>query len=101
MTDEWNSEIIWTINKEFAYQYSCVARLNAEAITHYGIHSRFAVPLGQAELYYTDNGAPIAADKTWHYKNRYNLHQRYSAYRYYIQEGYQTVEPHLDRDLPF
>src|SRR3546814_228771 len=101
MTDEWNSEIIWTINKQFDYQYLFVARLNAEAITNYGIHSRFAVPLGQAELYYTDNGVPIAEDKTWDYKNRYNLQQSDSAYRYYIKEGYQTVKLHFDREPRF
>lgn len=97
VTDRWNSEIIWGNNVSFPFQYMCVARLNSDAFLNDGIRSQFSVPIGEAELFYTNNGVPIQEDKAWDFADRYGLQKGDSTDKYYIKQGYETAKLNFDR----
>lgn len=101
VTSKWNNEIIWGNNSVFPYQYMCVARLNSAAFQNDGIRSQFSVPIGEAELFYTNNGVPIQEDKTWDFADRYSLQKSDSTDKYYIENGYETAKLNFDREARF
>ena len=101
VTDNWNNEIIWGKNIVFPYQHYCVPRLTDMDRVMYIVNSLFAVPIGEAELFYTNNGVPITEDKTWDYANRYNLQTAGIIDKYYIKQGYTTIKMHFNREPRF
>jgi hypothetical protein len=100
--DKWNVELIWggTTSRASGIQGECMARLDATRI-HYAFGSRAAAPLKIAEMFYTENGVPIAEDLTWDFAGRYNLKTGTAADKYLIKQGYQTAALHFDREPRF
>lgn len=101
ITDMWNSGIIWGSNVRFRMQYMCTPRLNALASTNNGIRCQFSVPIGEAELFYSNHGVPIEEDKTRDHASRYSLRKADSADQFYIKIGYTTVKANFDREPRF
>lgn len=96
--DSWNTEQIWTINRQFDLQYFASPRVTPDATTVYDFFSNFSVPVGETELFYTNHGVPINEDKTWDYADRFKLVQGDDANKYYIKKGYTTNKGNLDRE---
>ncbi|WP_345329913.1 RagB/SusD family nutrient uptake outer membrane protein [Mucilaginibacter defluvii] len=105
ITEKWelNKELIWALNPVFGYgrQEYNMPRLTAKAAANLIAQGTFAAPIAQQELFYTNNGVPIAEDKTWDYNNRYNLRTGDDDNRFYIRNGYQTVRAHFNREPRF
>lgn len=101
ITDKWNQEIIWSINTNFWLQWATAPKLSDGAKARASIYGIPSVPISQAELFYTKNGVPISEDKTYNYQNRYALRTGDNTNRYYIRNGYTTINMHFDREPRF
>lgn len=98
ITFSWNPEQIWTLNPYFGYQIQASPRVNAISTTVYNFFSNLSVPIGETELFYTNNGVPINEDKNWDYNNRYKVVQGDAANGYYVKKGYSTNKGNLNRE---
>jgi len=103
VTEKWelNKELIWALNSTFGRQEYAMPRLNAAAAGTLIAQGTFAVPIGQQELFYTDKGLPIDEDRTWDYSNRYKLKIAEAKDRFYVHQGYETVNAHFKREPRF
>lgn len=105
ITEPWelNTELIWALNPTYGYgkQEKAMPRLNAQAASNLIAQGTFAVPLSQQELFYTDKGLPMDQDKTFNYRERYNLKTAEYADRFYVHTGYETVNAHFNREPRF
>lgn len=103
ITEKWdlNTEIIWALNPYFPGQTYCGPRLTAKAAANPSFQGTFAVPIAEQELFYTNNGVPINEDNTFDYTNRYGLRTGDKASRFYIGNGYTTVNAHFNREPRF
>lgn len=97
--DSWNPEQVWTLNPQFGWQYMASPRVTAEAAANvFAVYSNFSVPIGQSEIFYSNNGVPINEDRLWDYKNRYKLQVGDDAHAYYIKKNYTTVKGNFNRE---
>ncbi|WP_407429252.1 RagB/SusD family nutrient uptake outer membrane protein [Arcticibacter sp.] len=104
ITEKWdiNSELVWALNPVFPYQPYSGPRLTAASVlSERQYPGTLAVPLAQQELFYTEHGVPINEDRTWDYANRYSLRVGDNASRFYIENGYETVKAHFNREPRF
>ncbi|MEJ2883277.1 RagB/SusD family nutrient uptake outer membrane protein [Pedobacter sp. GR22-6] len=105
ITEKWeiNNELIWALNPTYGFgkQEKAMPRLNALAAGNLIAQGTFAVPIAQQELFYTDKGLPIQEDKTFDYRNRYALKTAAFADRFYVHNGYETVNAHFNREPRF
>ena len=101
VTTSWNTEQLWTINTTFGYQMQACPRVTTDATTVYDFFSNFSVPLGETEIFYTNNGVPINEDVTWDYANRYSVVQGDVPNQYYVLKGYSTNKGNLNRELRY
>lgn len=105
VTERWNKEIIWgqivpttanITNISFAridptFQGASLGQVN----------SYYSPPLRMAELFYSENGVPIEEDISYAYNDRYTLTVGDDDNKFYVQEGYETIELHLNRESRF
>ncbi|WP_291042594.1 RagB/SusD family nutrient uptake outer membrane protein [Dyadobacter sp. 50-39] len=109
LTDKWNSELIWGASNSTGgggrgFQSLSQARLSpfTGTIPNESIGSMLAPPLHIAEMFYSSNGVPIEEDKTYPYAKRYStLRKALASEKYYIKEGYTTVQLNYDREPRF
>ena len=101
LNDSWNTEQIWTINTTFGYQIQACPRVTTDASTVYDFWSNFSVPMGETEIFYSNNGVPINEDKNFDYTNRYSVVQGDAANRYYVLQGYSTNKGNLNREARY
>ncbi len=104
VTMKWdqNPELIWALNPVFPDQGYATPRLTSlSAINIFSNPSTFAVPINTAELFYTDKGVPLDEDKTFDYSNRLTLRNGDYANRFYIDQGYTTINEHFGREARF
>jgi len=106
ITEKWNPEIIWGASNSrtggsAALQSLSQARLDPSKIQNEATYSLLAPTLKIAEQFYTKNGVPINEDNTWNYNDRYNLRTASVNEKFYIQNGYQTIALHFDREPRF
>jgi len=102
--EKWNPEIIWGHTNSMAsgIQSRATPRgLDPTKTANGGTAGNIAPTLKIAEMFYSNHGVPITEDKTWDYNGRFKLRTGTRAYRYDIQEGYQTVALHFDREPRF
>lgn len=100
--DSWNPEQVWTLNPQFGWQYMASPRVTAEAAANvFAVYSNFSVPVGESELFYTNHGVPINEDKTWDYKNRYQIQEGDEAHFYYLKQAYPTVKGNFNREMRY
>ncbi|MDN3583200.1 RagB/SusD family nutrient uptake outer membrane protein [Mucilaginibacter flavus] len=101
--EKWNSELIWGLtsggNPTGALQQRACPQLDPNNI-NLNMMGKMAPPMKMAELFYTKNGVPIEEDKTWDYANRFKLRTT-TAQDAGMQNGYQTVGLHFDREARF
>lgn len=101
--EKWNSELIWGLtsggNPTFWLQTFACSQLDPNTF-NIDLKGKLAPPLKMAELFYTKNGVPIEEDKTWDYSKRLNL-RTVTSKDTGMQEGYQTVGLHFDREPRF
>ncbi|SEM30435.1 Starch-binding associating with outer membrane [bacterium A37T11] len=104
ITQRWeeSSELVWGLNYGFNYQGYTIPKLTSKAVGMANTYpSNWAVPLSEAELFYTKNGVPITEDKTFDYTNRYVPQEGDEANQHYIKQGYQTAQEHFNRERRF
>ena len=103
ITSKWNPEIIWgnPNNLTNENQKQAQARLDGSTIGLASTGSTLAPTLKLAETFYTKNGVPIDEDITWDYAGRYTLKKATANDKYYVKEGYETVQLHFDRESRF
>jgi hypothetical protein len=106
-TERWNSEIIWANTQT---PQSDLRNIQMEGPPnldktrwpdHERLRSQVNPPLKIAEMYYTNHGVPITEDKEWQSLNIMALRTGSAAERYYIKEGYTTVQLNFDREPRF
>lgn len=102
VVDSWNPEQIWTLNPQFGWQYMASPRVTAEAAANvFAVYSNLSVPIGEAELFYTNHGVPLNEDKTWDYADRYKIQNGDAANAYYIKYGYPTAKGNFNREARY
>lgn len=101
--EKWNEELIWgsTIktNATTLLQLYACPQLDPNNI-NLALKAQLAPTFKMAELFYTNHGVPINEDKTYDYADRYNL-RTVTAADSMMQQGYQTVGLHFDREPRF
>lgn len=98
-TDTWNPEQLWTLNPTYGWQYMSMPRVTADAAANvFAVYSNFSVPIGESELFYTSSGVPIEEDKSWDYKNRYQVQNGDTAHAYYIKFKYPSAKGNFNRE---
>jgi hypothetical protein len=101
--EKWNTELIWGTttkpNDTWTLQLYAAPQLE-QNVANSGLKGQLAPTLKMAELFYTENGVPITEDKTWDYANRFQLRTSTAA-DVGIQNGYQSVSLHFDREPRF
>lgn len=109
VTDKWNVELIWGASNSTGgggrgFQSLSQARLSpfTGTIPNESIGSMLAPPIHIAEMFYSNNGVPIEEDKSYKYGTRFtSLRKALKSERYYIREGYTTVQLNFDREPRF
>lgn len=102
ITDKWNPELIWGNPNDLAIDNQLQAQARLDGNTPgYGVGTSLGPTMKMAEFFYSKNGVPIEEDKTWDYDNRFELRTATKDEIHYIQEGYETVELHFEREPRF
>ncbi|MGV8090689.1 MAG: RagB/SusD family nutrient uptake outer membrane protein [Mangrovibacterium sp.] len=102
-TERWNPEIIWgdsNTNVEFL-QRSCTPFFTENHSGGGGGFKTWAPPLHMVEQFYTKNGLPIEEDKDWVGTDLMGLRTATPDERWYIKQGFQTINLHFDREARF
>ncbi|WP_316839509.1 RagB/SusD family nutrient uptake outer membrane protein [Pedobacter gandavensis] len=101
--EKWNNELIWGYvglgNPSYWIQLFATPQFDPNNVNR-ELKGKLAPTLKMAELFYTKNGVPIEEDQTWDYENRYELRTSTAA-EPMLQEGYQTVGLHFNREPRF
>ncbi|MFA7491926.1 MAG: RagB/SusD family nutrient uptake outer membrane protein [Proteiniphilum sp.] len=102
VTERWNKEIIWgesNVNPD-PLQRVCSPAWNPDNNSG-GIGKSYAPTLQIVEQFYTYNGVPIEEDKEWVGINPMDFRIGNSSHKYYIREGFQTINLHFYREARF
>lgn len=100
ITDKWNSEIIWanTQVNTAGLQALYTPFLDPQFLDQTATRGLFSPTLKIAEMFYSENGVPIAEDKTWNYANRYSLRTASEKDKKYIRKGDITANLNFNRE---
>lgn len=104
VTEKWNNEIIWgnsNIIIGVLQQQSVPRGLESGKEGNGSVGGNLAVPLKIANMFYTKNGVPITEDKTWDYDKMFELRAATAENKYFIKEGYKTVNLNFDREVRY
>lgn len=104
ITQRWEEspELIWAMNFGFGYQGYTMPKLTGRAVAMSNTYpSNWAVPINMTEIFYTENGLPIAEDKNWNYNGRFELKAGDEQHTHLIRRGYETVQAHFHRERRF
>ncbi|WP_372932848.1 RagB/SusD family nutrient uptake outer membrane protein [Mariniphaga sediminis] len=103
VTEPWNPEIIWgATTGTYNLQRWSQARFTNLLFGGNTVGSSHAPGLRMVELFYTNKGIPVAEDPTYTPKSDwYSLRTATDADRYYIVNGYKTVNIHFNREPRF
>lgn len=101
-TEKWNKEIIWGDSNSNTdnLQRACHPIFMSGQGTG-GLRKSYAPPLRVVEQFYTANGVPIEEDKDWEGVDPMGLKQATANDKLYIQEGYETINLHFNREARF
>jgi len=102
VTERWNKEIIWgesNFNPD-ALQRVCFPAWNPNHNSG-GIGKSYAPTLQVVEQFYTSNGVPIEEDRDWEGVDPMGIRTGNASHKFYIKEGYQTVNLHFNREARF
>jgi hypothetical protein len=102
VTERWNEEIIWGDSRSNPNNLQMACMPPFFSIHNYGSALRFHAPTLQVvEQFYTKNGLPIEEDKDWDGLDPMALRTATAEDKYYIQQNYQTIQLHFDREARF
>jgi len=101
VTDRWNREIIWACRAANTLQGVSMVRTNTNQIADQYMVSMMSPTLDVAERFYSNNGVPIEEDKNFDYERRYETGFVQAQDRYFMREGYETANLHLNREVRF
>lgn len=107
LTEKWNSEIIWANTHT-----SLGANRNLQMVSSPNLqwaqypdmpnlYNHLQPPLKIPEMFYTNNGIPIEEDKSWTEINIYDLRVADNTQRWYLRNGYTTIELNFNREPRF
>jgi hypothetical protein len=104
MTDPWNKELIW--GRAFHTGYwriqAAAFPMSTAITTSQGAAWSWAAPtLDMAEAYYTKNGLPIDADKTFDYERRYGVGRISGDDTLFVEQGSIIPRLHQNREVRF
>ncbi len=102
VTELWNKEIIWgdSRNSPNTLQQLCHPGF-------FSVHGEGAVlpvmapPINIVKQFYTNHGIPIEEDVNWDNINLYEFRTGDNENRFYIKEGYTTINLHFNREPRF
>ncbi|GHT70407.1 starch-binding protein [Bacteroidia bacterium] len=105
VTERWNTEIIWgstnNTNDNYGIQYPNLP-LFFDTYTGNGYFVKdYAPTLRMVETFYSKNGVPINEDKEWENINPYEIQKATANDRAYIQNGFETIKLHFNREPRF
>ena len=102
-TVRWNSEIIYSdpASDPYILQRLCQPGFFPAHSSGGGILPSYAPPLGIVEQFYSRNGVPIEEDKEWIGTDIYGYRKGDQSHKYYIKEGYTTMNLHFNREARF
>ncbi|MDD4191912.1 MAG: RagB/SusD family nutrient uptake outer membrane protein [Mangrovibacterium sp.] len=102
VTARWNSEIIWSdpASDPYVLQRLCLPGF-FPAHASGGLLASYAPPMRIVEQFYSRNGVPIEEDPEWVNVDKYGLSQGDRNHRYYIPQGYTTMNLHFNREARF
>ena len=104
LCEKWNNEIVWANPRNMAASIQDAATprgLDPQYVSNGTTAGNMAPPLKIAEMFYSKNGVPIEEDKTYDYAGRWGLSVGDKEHKYYIKEGYTTVNLHFNREPRF
>jgi hypothetical protein len=104
VTEKWeqNPELIWALNYGFGYQGYTIPKLTTKAVSMANTYpSNWAVPLSEAELFYTNHGVPLNEDNTVDYAGRFTPKVGDDANKHFIKQGYETANENFNRENRF
>jgi hypothetical protein len=103
VTAKWSTELIWgnPNSSTSDIQVASQPRLDFSAPAAGSLNSDMAPTLKMVEMFYSKNGVPITEDVTWNYANKLNFRTAVTSEKYYVKEGYQTIQLHFDREPRF
>ncbi|TKG89593.1 RagB/SusD family nutrient uptake outer membrane protein [Puteibacter caeruleilacunae] len=102
-----NTEVIWkATGRKMASQQNYFAKMNdplgkISTFAHRLIGSYYSPTMRVAEMFYSENGVPIAEDKDYNYSARYVLREGDAKNSLKIGQGMSTVGLHFDREPRF
>ncbi len=101
-SERWNDEIIWCDPNSDPYylQRFSWPQLNEITRQEYLVYGN-SPTLRVVEQFYTKNGVPIEEDTEWTGVDLYGLRTGDEEHKYYIQEGFETLNLHFDREARF
>lgn len=101
-TERWNSEIIWGDGNSntTALQTACHPVFLANH-NQGGIWRTYAPTMQVVEQFYTSNGVPIEEDIDWQGVDPLGVRTGDASHKYYIREGFETINLHFDRESRF
>lgn len=101
-TERWNSEIIWgdPNSNTNPLQAACHPIFFAAQISG-GIKKNYAPTMRMVEQFYTRNGVPVEEDTDWAGVDPMGLRTGDEAHKYYIKQGFETINLHFDRESRF
>ncbi|MDP9076157.1 MAG: RagB/SusD family nutrient uptake outer membrane protein [Bacteroidota bacterium] len=107
--EKWNNELIWGSTSGWTtggnppttwLQLFACPQYDPNNI-NLDLKGKLAPTMKMAELFYTKNGVPITEDKTYDYADRYKLRATAAQDSDVLQQNYETVGLHFDREPRF
>ena len=101
-TERWNSEIIWANTQHNSSYVQLVGGMFMNpAWQIVPARNVYGVPLKIASMFYTDNGVPLAEDKTRDMDSIYELKKAKPEDKLYLRSGSTTIDLHFNREPRF
>lgn len=102
VTERWNNEIIWgdpNSNTDLLQRASHPVFYANQNTGRIG--KNYAPTLRIIEQFYSKNGVPIEEDTEWQGIQPMQRIQSDASHKYYIREGFETIQLHLNREPRF
>ncbi len=107
-SENWNTEVVWGntqrdpggYGENTAFQQWTMPNMTDNSHTTGGY--RFVgVPMKIVDQFLTNNGLPIANDRSWENTNTQALRAGSADHSFYLEQGYTTVEQNFNREPRF
>ncbi|MDR0573907.1 MAG: RagB/SusD family nutrient uptake outer membrane protein [Tannerella sp.] len=104
VTERWNPEIIWGEAPRGDFT-NILQRISFPAFSDYHqaghLNLCYAPTLQVVEQFYSKNGIPIEHDSEWEGVDWYGLKTADASQKFYVAEGFETINLHFNREARF